>query len=227
MSLCPYWYNLLRYYTPICYSQLLRYHSYWYNNLILYYTPINTASYYDTIPLLIQQLTLPISNRNSKLSWYYTSMLQHPITLIYPYYATILLLIQQYNLLLYSDWYNKLLCYYTTIDSTIVHYYPLIDTTSYYAPISLWIHNQVLCYYSPTDTASYHAIILILIQLLLLFPNWYSKLICYLYLNWYSQPLCYYNNLNTVILDTAISTTTIQQWFSKLLCPYDTLDTKH
>ena len=89
------------------------------------------------------------------------------------------------------------------------------------------MHNQLLCYYSPTDTASYHVITILLTTLGYYSPTdtvsyhvntppLIQQATTVLYLNWYSKLLCSYNNLNIMIPDTAIPTTTIQQWFRKL-----------
>ena len=185
-----------------------------------------------TILLLIQQTIMCYTPIDTTLLRYYNAMIQQAITLPF-------LLIQQSNLLLFSDWYNKLLCYYTTIDTTILHYYTPIDTTHYYAPISLRTHNQLLCYYSPTDTACYHVIILLLILPYATIPQLIQQATMLTHHHWYNKPLqyyisidtakllCSYNNLNTMILDSNLHyyyTTMIQEAF---LWPYDTLDTEH
>ena len=97
-----------------------------YNNLLRYHIPIDTASYYVPILLLILQAIM--------LLYYHWYLIQQPSLLIYTidsasfpiilwyfdtkpntatlmiWYSDMFLLIQQYSLLLYSDWYNKLLC---------------------------------------------------------------------------------------------------------------------
>ena len=87
--------------------------------------------------------------------WYNT------ITLLKPYdtasYYVTTPMIQQFNLLLISDWYNKLLCYYTTTDTTISQYYTPTDTT-----INMLVNTPTLIQ-QPTTV---------------LYLNWFSKLLC-------------------------------------------------
>ena len=66
-------------------------------------------------------------------------------------------MIQQSNLLLISDWYNKLLCYYNTTDTTISQYYTPIDTK-----INMLVNTPTLIQ-QPTTV---------------LYLNWFSKLLC-------------------------------------------------
>ena len=109
---------------PSGYNNLLRHHGY--NNLLRHHIPIDTASYYVPILLLILQAIM--------LLYYHWYLIQQPSLLIYTidsasfpiilwyfdtkpntatlriWYSDMFLLIQQYSLLLYSDWYNKRLC---------------------------------------------------------------------------------------------------------------------
>ena len=111
----------------------------WYSKLLCHYTHTATASYYVTIPLLIQQtIMLRYPYRFNNLIRLYT-----PIATA-SYYVNILLLIQQTIMLIYSYWYNNL-----------IHYYNSIDTASYYVPILLLIQiympqpkQQTMIWYS-------------------------------------------------------------------------------
>ena len=115
-----------------------------------------------------------------KIFWYYTPL----GTTIY--YVTIFLLIQQATMSLYSYWYCKLLCYYTTIDtwySNLAYYYTTIDSASF--PIILWYFDTKL---NP-----------------LLYYNWYSNLNDMILLIQQSTILLYmtrYNHLYVMTLDT-------------------------
>ena len=116
--------------------------------------------------------------------------------------------IQQSNLLRYSDWFRKLLCYYN-----LCHYIP-IDTASNYVPI-------------PYDTTTYYAPILQSIQqappspFLLIQQSHLS-----IYTDWYSKLLCQHPTTDTTILRyyTPIDTATILllhlYWYNTLLRYY-------
>ena len=149
----------------------------WYNKLLRYHIP------------LIQQATTWL------YSYYYTASYYY---VLYPYwYNTITFLkfydtaryyvttpmIQQFNLLLLSDWYNKLLCYYTTTDTTISQYYTPIDTTS-----NMLVNTPTLIQ-QPTTV---------------LYLNWFSKLLCsyndyimLIYSYWYNNLIHYNNSIDT------------------------------
>ena len=141
----------------------------WYSKLLLYHISTDTASYYMTILLLIQQAIMFYTPIDTTLLRYYNSMIQQTITLPF-------LLIQLTNLLLFSDWYNNMLLYYYWYNNLTLLYFN-------------W-YNKLLCPYNPTDAQSI---------IMLLFSHWYSKLPCYytttdnltlLFLNWYSKLLC-------------------------------------
>ena len=130
---------------------------------------------------------------------------------------------------LYSYWYNKRLC---SIPPLIQHYY--VTLIPWYSKLlryhSYW-YNTLICYYSLIDTTSYYVTILLLIQQIYItipqliqqsirlpFSHWYSKLLVHI-LVLYNNLWQHYTSIDTanyLILDTAISTTTIQQGFSKL-----------
>ena len=134
----------------------------WYNNLICYYSPIDTTSYYVTILLLIQQS--------------YITILQLIQQLICSYNPTDT---QSIIMLLFFHWYSKLPCIILLL-TTYVTIPQLIQQTTMLTHHH-W-YNKPLQYYTSIDTASYYVHTTISIP-------WYL---------------------------TAISTTTIQQWFSKL-----------
>ena len=95
----------------------------WYNNLLRYYTSIDTTNYYATIvPLIQQAITILCHYWYNNILCYYTPLIQQSIKLLYSYdttnyYVTILLLIQHLRIL-YANRYSKLLCYYIPIDTT-------------------------------------------------------------------------------------------------------------
>ena len=93
-------------------------------------------------------------------------MQQQSITILYSYYNLL-----QATMCLYSYWYNKLLYYYATNNTTILHYYTPIDTETYHVPIPLWIQRPIMslfshwyskppCYYTTPDPTIYYFTIL-------------------------------------------------------------------
>ena len=174
-------------------------YSYWYNNLLRYYIPMDIASYNATILLLIQQSNLLLYLYwHSKPLYYYTNIdttisrydtqlnttsyyeISHATISLYTAKYKILSLLCYYppidttNLrLTYSNWYNKplrnLLRYYITMTQQ--------DTTTLFR---YWYH-KLLWHQSSTDTTIHDVTTLLLIQQAtkLLYSYQYSKLLCY------------------------------------------------
>ena len=136
-----------------------------------YFTPIDTANHYITIPNWYNKLL------HSYSTLCYNNLFRHYIpTDTTSQYVTILLLIQDTNLSLSVYRYSNLKCHYNHTDMFLfsVTIFWLIQQTTML--ISLLIPQ--LHYYTPIDTANHYINI----------PNWYNKL-----LHSYST-LCY-NNL--------------------------------
>ena len=81
---------------------------------------------------------------------YYIPMIQQDIRYYIPidtanYYVTTLLLIQHATKLIYSYSYSKLICYHTTIDTTISRYYTLLIQQSMH-PIPAYYNNNATSY---------------------------------------------------------------------------------
>ena len=126
----------------------------------IYYTPIDTTNYHDTIPLLIQQ---PIKLLYS--TWYNNSI-------------RYLLIQQATTFVLYSYWYKNPICYYTPIDTTIyyVTIFLLIQQTT--KPLYSYWYNYPIC----NLTLLIQQTIMLLYSyrynnLSLPYSNWYNKLL--------------------------------------------------
>ena len=174
-------------------------YSYWYNNLLRYYIPMDTASYNATILLLLQHSNLLLYLYwHSKPLYYYTNIdttisrydTQLNTTSYYEIsHATISLYTAKYKIL-------SLLCYYPPIDTTNLrltysNWYnkPLRNLLRYYIPMTqqdtttlfrYWYH-KLLWHQSSTDTTIHDVTTLLLIQhaTKLLYSYQYSKLLCY------------------------------------------------
>ena len=181
-------------------------YSYWYNNPICFYTPIDTTIYYVTISPWIQQaITLQYSYWYNNPICYYTSTdtANHYIDTTISRYDTQLNTTSYYEIShatisLYTAKYKilSLLCYYPPIDTTNLrltysNWYnkPLRNLLRYYIPMTqqdtttlfrYWYH-KLLWHQSSTDTTIHDVTTLLLIQhaTKLLYSYQYSKLLCY------------------------------------------------
>ena len=127
----PWYSNLLSYYTPTIRQTIMLLYSYWYN-ISGYYTPTDTASYYVTISLSIQQTTTLL-----KSHWYNNLLRHHTlIDTATPYDTKILplQLLRHYELYCRNNSHaTKALYhshYYATMTHTSSSYITMLHTVS-------------------------------------------------------------------------------------------------
>ena len=205
------------------YSKLSRYHSYGYNKLICDYSPIDTTSYYGTIPLSIQQPYITILQLIQQIicsynptdtqsiimllffHWY--SKLPCNILLLTTYVTTPQL-IQQTTMPIqrsqyYDTWYSNLNYYYSTMIQHAFQSWYINNLFRYIILIQQQIYDMTLriLFHAPMTQQN----------IMSLYSYHYSKLL----LLYPIDTTSYY--VNTPLLIQQSNTTLYSNYYSKLL----------